>query len=274
MLHILVPTDFSELSKVAIRYALSMAKKTEGKVTLLHVIDTGEHAASMRLRLYSLIDELVKIAEEDFQQLLDEIKKSNKTGKPIKHEIIQSTSFVDAVSKYARKIKAGIIIMGTHGASGLKKVVMGSNTASMLEASTVPVLAIPSEATFKSLKSVVYATDLSNTQKEFKSLLSVVKDMKPMIHIIHVTNDRTAATEAEMKIDKVVSKSGYKNVLVRVLINNDPVPAINDYVTKIKVDMLTMFPHHYSFFEKLLKRSVTKQLTYQNSVPLLAFKQK
>jgi nucleotide-binding universal stress UspA family protein len=272
MLNILVPTDFSDLSKVAIRYALSMARKMNGKVTLLHVIDVGQHGASMRLRLHSLIDELLKIADEDFEQLVDEMKKYNKTGKPIKYKIEQGTSFVETVSKFAKANKCSLIVMGTHGASGLKKVVMGSNTASMLEASSVPVLAVPAEAAFKSFKSVVYATDITNIQKEFKALLTVLAPEKPVVHVIHVATDKAAAEEAEGKIDKVLSKSGYKNVLVRVLVNKDPVPAINEYVTKIKVDMLTMFPHQYGFFEKLFKRSVTKQLSYYNSVPLLAFK--
>ena len=272
MLNILVPTDFSDLSKVAIRYALNMAKKMNGKVTLLYVVDIGDHAASMRLRLHSLIDELVKIAGEDFEQLMAEVNKLNKTGKPVGHKIEQGTSFVDTVSKFAKRNKCKLIVMGTHGASGLKKVVMGSNTASMLEASSIPVLAVPSEAAFKSLKSVVYATDLANTQKELKTMLSVVSSEKPVVHVIHVAANRDAAAEAEAKIDKIVAKVGYKNLLVRVLINKDPGTAINEYVTKIKVDMLTMFPHHYTFFEKLFKKSVTKQLTFYSNVPLLAFK--
>jgi nucleotide-binding universal stress UspA family protein len=271
MLNLLVPTDFSDLSKVAIRYALSMARKMNGKVTLLHVADIGQHAASMRLRLHSLIDELIRIAEEDFAQLLSEMEKYNKTGKPLKYKIEQGTSFSDTVSDFAKRHRCNLIVMGTQGASGLEKVVMGSNTASMLEASNVPVLAVPAEATFKSLKSVVYATDGLSTQKELKQVLGVVGSEQPVLHIIHVTADRDTAAEMEAKIDKVVVKSGYKNVLVRILINNDPVPAIHDYVTNIKVDMLAMFPHHYGFFEKIFKRSVTKELTYQNDVPLLAF---
>jgi nucleotide-binding universal stress UspA family protein len=274
MLNILVPTDFSDLSKVAIHYALNMAKKMNGKVTLLHVADIGQHAASMRLRLHSLIDELLRIAEEDFVQLLGEMEKYNKTGKPLKYKIEQGTSFSDTVSDFAKRHRCNLIVMGTHGASGLEKVVMGSNTASMLEVSNVPVLAVPAEATFKSLKSVVYATDGLSTQKELKQVLGVVGNEQPVLHVIHVTTDRDTAAEAEAKIDKVVVKSGYKNVLVRVLINNDPVPAIHDYVTNIKVDMLAMFPHQYGFFEKIFKRSVTKELTYLNDVPLLAFKSK
>ncbi|MBX2962251.1 MAG: universal stress protein [Cyclobacteriaceae bacterium] len=274
MLNILVPTDFSDLSKVAIRYAIDMAKKMNGKVTLLHVIDIAQHAASMRLRLSSLIDEMVKIAHEDFEGLLVEVNKMNKGGKPVKHAIEQGASFVDAVAKFAKSNKSDLIVMGTHGASGLKKVVMGSNTASMLEASSVPVLAIPANATFKKLKSVVYASDLLNIQKEFKLILGVISSEKPVIHIIHIAADRDAALVAEEKIDKVVTKSGYKNVLVRVIVNQKAVPPISDYVTKIKVDMLTMFPHKHTFFQKLMKPSVTKQLSFLNNSPLLAFKSK
>lgn len=273
MLTILVPTDFSDLSKVAMRYAIDMAKKMNGKVTLLHVIDTAQHASSMRLRLSSLIDELVKMAEEDFAALLAEANKYNK-GKPLNYSIELGSSFVDAVARFAKRHKANLIIMGTHGASGLKKVVMGSNTASLLEASNVPVLAIPSGSVFKKFRSVVYATDLLNVAKEFKSLLSIVSKEKPMIHIIHVVPDKKTATTAESKIDKVVIKSGYKNVLVRVLVNENTPAAINNYVKKLKVDVLTMFPHKHGFFERLFKPSVTKQLSFLNNAPLLAFKSK
>ena len=272
MLNILVPTDFSDLSKVAIRYALAMAKKMKGKVSLLHVIETSQHSTGNRLRLDSLIRELVHIAEEDFEQLVSEIKDSDKSPGAIKHKIEQGSSFISVVSKYAKNSRTNLIVMGTHGASGLRKVVMGSNTAAMLEQSKIPVLAVPPQAEFKSLRSIVYATDLLNTQKELKKLLTIVGKEKPIIHIIHVATDRSTATIAETKIDKVVSKVGYKNAIVRVLINKNPVPAISEYVRKINIDMLSMFPHQYSFFQKLVKPSVTKQLSYINTAPLLAFK--
>jgi nucleotide-binding universal stress UspA family protein len=274
MLNILVPTDFSDLSKVAIRYAIAMAKKMKGKVTLLHVVDTAQHASSVRLRLSSLIDELVRMAEEDFEAVLAEARKYNKGGKPIKHAIELGSSFADAVTRYAKKSKSNLIIIGTHGASGLKKVVMGSNAASLLEASNIPVLAIPADATFKKFKSVVYATDLKNIAREFKAMLSIVSKEKPLVHIIHVAADKKAADIAEDKIDKVVSKSGYRNVLVRVLVNENTPVAIGNYVRKVKVDMLTMFPHKHGFFERLFKPSVTKQLSFLNNAPLLAFKSK
>lgn len=271
-LNILVPTDFSELSKVAIRYALDMAKKMKGKVTLVHVLDTASHAASMPLRLSSLINELEKMAEEDFQQLLEEVEKYNKTGKKIRGKIIHGTSFTSAISAFAKRSRSNLIIMGTHGASGLKKVFMGSNTTAMLEASNVPVLAIPPKAVFKSIKSVVYATDLKNLQKEFKKLLAVVSEEKPLVHMIHISTDRIGSVANEEKMDKAIEKSGYKNALIRILFNNSPATAINEYVNKIKVDMLALFPHKHTFMEKLLKGSVTKSLTFHSTVPLLAFK--
>ncbi|MBX2967559.1 MAG: universal stress protein [Cyclobacteriaceae bacterium] len=274
MLNILVPTDFSDLSKVAIRYAIAMAKKMNGKVTLLHVVNTAQHASGARLRLRSLIDEFVKMAEKDFKPVLAEANKANKGGKPIRHAIELGPSFVDVVSRFAKKSKASLIITGTHGASGLKKVVMGSNTASLLEASNIPVLAIPATSSFKKIKLVVYATDLLNAAKEFKTLLSVVGKEKPLIHIVHVTTDKEAATVAESKLDKMVIKSKYKNVVVRVLVNENTPLAINNYIKKVKVDVLTMFPHKHSFFEKLFNRSVTKQLSFLNSAPLLAYKSK
>lgn len=274
MLHILVPTDFSELSKVAIRYALGMAKKLDGKVTLVHVIDTAEHASSMRLRFSSLLQELDRIAAEDFDHLVNELKAENKTGNPLKHFIEHGSLFVETVSNFAKRHRANLIVMGTHGASGLKKVFMGSNATSMLAASSKPVLVIPPKAKFKAVKSVVYATDAQNISQELKALLKILGKEKPVVHIIHVSPDRPTSLMVEEKIDKVVSKAGYRNAIVRVFVNKDPVPVITEYVDKIHVDMLAMFTHQYSFFTKMFKRSITKQITYLNNIPLLAFTSK
>ena len=71
MLNILVPTDFSDLSKVAINFAIKVANKLNGNITLLHVVTLVQPTrASIRLKLKSLEKEIMDIAEEDFEALL------------------------------------------------------------------------------------------------------------------------------------------------------------------------------------------------------------
>ena len=144
MVNILVPTDLSEVSKTAVQYALKIANKLGGTLTLLHVVTIIQPTrATMRLQLKSLEKDLLETSREDLEEFVKSISKQIKTEESIKVKVAKGTSFNDAVKREAKKLRTGLIVMGTKGASGLRKYVLGSNTASVIEVSHVPVLAVP-----------------------------------------------------------------------------------------------------------------------------------
>lgn len=275
MVNILVPTDLSELSKIAVQYAIKIANKMDGNITLLHVINIIQPTrATMRLRLKSLEQELLDIAKEDLEALVKDISKTAKTNLPIKIKIVKGSSFNDSVKREAKRLRTGLIVMGTRGASGLKKYVMGSNTASVIEISHVPVLAVPELGSFKNFRNVVYASDLTHLEKELKTLIPYLEKFDSTVHLIHVAQSQKTVSIIERKIDSVVQKTGYKNVVVRVIVNKQVDEAIDHYVDVIKADLLTMFTHERSFYEKLFDRSMTRKMAFHSKVPLLAFRQR
>jgi nucleotide-binding universal stress UspA family protein len=274
MVNILVPTDLSKLSKIAVQYAVKIASKVDGNVTLLHVINIVDPTrATMRQRLITLERELFDAAKEDLDALAKEVSKTMKSDLPIAIKIVKGPSFNDAVKKEAKRLHTGLIVMGTRGASGLKKYVMGSNTASVIDVSRVPVLAVPELGTFKSFKNVVYASDLNHLEKELKALIPYLEKFESTVHLIHVTQSLKAVSSIERKIESVVQKTGYKNVIVRVMVNKKVDEAIDRYVEVTKADLLTMFSHEHSFYEKLFDRSMTRKMAFQSKVPLLTFRQ-
>jgi nucleotide-binding universal stress UspA family protein len=275
MVNILVPTDLSELSKIAAQYAIKIANKMDGNITLLHVINIIQPTrATMRLRLKSLEQELLDIAKEDLEALVKDISKTTKTNLPIKIKIVKGSSFNDSVKREAKKLRTGLIVMGTRGASGLKKYVMGSNTASVIEISHVPVLAVPELGSFKNFRNVVYASDLTHLEKELNTLIPYLEKFDSTVHLIHVAQSLKTVSIIERKIDSVVQKTGYKNIVVRVMVNKQIDEAIDHYVDVIKADLLTMFTHERSFYEKLFDRSMTRKMAFHSKVPLLAFRQR
>ena len=102
MLNILVPTDFSELSKVAIQYAVKMANKITGSVTLLHVITNVFEPihSDLQERIKAAERDLVATAEEDFKPILKEAAKYNKSSYPIAYKIHKGKSFDEAVKAF------------------------------------------------------------------------------------------------------------------------------------------------------------------------------
>jgi nucleotide-binding universal stress UspA family protein len=274
MINILIPTDFSELSKVAIRYAIRFANKIDGNITLLSVLTMPQASrASIRFKLRSLEQEITNMTQEDLQALVDEFGPLLKTKDPLKVRIIRGTSFNDAVVKEAKRLRSGMIIMSTRGASGIKKFIMGSNTAAVITVSHIPVLVIPELGQFKNFRNVVYATDLKHLEKELKTLIPYLEKFESIVHLVHVTNSLKQVPALEKKIDAIVSKSGFKNVIVRVMVNPKPDEALEHYVSTVKADLITTFTHQHSFYDRLFHRSLTRKMAFQSKIPLLAFKQ-
>lgn len=274
MVNILIPTDLSELSKIAVQYAIKIANKLGGTLTLLHVVSiTQPTRATMRLQLKSLEKELVEVAKEDVEIFVNTISRQLKTNEPIRIKVVRGSSFNDTVKKEAKKLRTGLIVMGTRGASGLKKYVLGSNTTSVIEISHVPVLAVPELGDFKSFKNVVYATDLKHVHKELKTLIPYLEKFNSKVHLLHVTPSLKQVSALEKKLEEIVLKAEISNIVCKVIVNKDIDEAIDYYTTEVKADMLTMFTHDVSFYEKLFNRSMTRKMAFHSKIPLLAFRQ-
>lgn len=274
MVNILVPTDFSDLSRVAINYAIKVANKLNGTLTLLHVVAVIQPTrASLRLRLEALEEELLRCGKEDMELLVAELAGKLKTQSPIKHKVVQGSSFNATVKSEAKRLKSGLIIMGTRGANGLKKVVLGSNTASMIEISHIPVLVVPELAEFKSFKKLVYATDLRHLEDELNTLMPYVRIFESMMHVFHVVASEKAVGPAEDQIKAGLSKIDYSKFTVKVVAAKDLDKAAEEYVRETSSDLLATFTHEHSFYEKLFNRSLTRKLAFQSRLPLLALRQ-
>ena len=274
MVNILVPTDLSEVSKIAVQYALKIVNKLGGTLTLLHVFTIFQPTrATMRLQLKSLEKDLLDTSREDLEAFVKSISKQMKTVQSINVKVAKGTSFNDTVKREAKKLRTGLIVMGTKGASGLKKYVLGSNTASVIEISHVPVLAVPELGDFKSFKNIVYATDLRHVQKELKTLIPYLEKFNSTVHLLHVTSSLKEVSALEKKIDGIVTKAGITNVICKVIVNKNIDEAIDYYVSESNADLLTMFTHEVSFYEKLFNRSMTRKMAFHSKIPLLAFRQ-
>jgi nucleotide-binding universal stress UspA family protein len=275
MVNILVPTDFSDLSKVAIKFAIKVANKLNGNITLLHIVNMMQPTRdNMRLKIKSMEQELIDVAKEDFEELVKETSKQNKTNRPIKYKVARGTSFSRTLKRQAKKLHSGLIVMGTRGSSDFKKVIMGDSTAAIIDVSHIPVLAVPELAEFKSFKNIVYATDLKHLENELKALLPYANIFGSTVHIVHVTPAEKNVRAAEEKIYKsALGRIDYKKFVVKVIVSKKVDNAIEDYVTQFKADMVTTFAHEHSFYEKLFNRNIAQKLAFQSNVPLLAFKQ-
>lgn len=137
--NILVPFDLSSPSNQAFKIALDIAQKYNSKLTLLTCVegDAWHHKFYDSRADSELLKKQTKAAKK-FMEKLEE--SANKAGVKIKLQIIKSSSVVKDITTFAKSRKIDLIVMNSHGRTGLDKLILGSVANGVIQRSTIPVL--------------------------------------------------------------------------------------------------------------------------------------
>jgi nucleotide-binding universal stress UspA family protein len=138
---ILIPTDFSELSESAIKVGIAIAKRQNAKVTLLHIVDVLPVLLPTQV-LLSDPQEVLSRMEEKLEEISERIRKESGVKAVVK--ALEGTP-ADRICKFALEENISLIVMGTHGVSGLREFFIGSEAYRVIKNATCPVLTIPGE---------------------------------------------------------------------------------------------------------------------------------
>jgi nucleotide-binding universal stress UspA family protein len=133
---ILAPTDFSELSAKGVRYACQLAKEVGAELVIINIVTLDES---------NLVN---KREMEQHRQLLDEFLavKVAAVGSDITiRKVVEPGQPYSTIVHWAEKEGIDLIVISSHGRSGLSRMVMGSVTAEILKKSPCPVLVVPME---------------------------------------------------------------------------------------------------------------------------------
>jgi nucleotide-binding universal stress UspA family protein len=139
--NILVPSDLSNKSFDAFKVAMDMAKKYDSKITLLTCIqvDAWHH------KFYDsrADDELLKKQKKIITTYIEKLGVlANKSNISMKSQILRSVSVVKDITTYAKSRKFDLIVMGSHGRTGIDKLILGSVANGVIQKSSCPVLII------------------------------------------------------------------------------------------------------------------------------------
>jgi nucleotide-binding universal stress UspA family protein len=274
MKHILVPFDFSKNAETALLYAKGIGEKTGAGITVFHIVSIAStvlaHAESDEAK-EAIIEqeEANKLAalQEKIALLLGNVNHGINTRVAFSQLIVEKTLEV------AQAIGADIIIMGTHGASGLPKFLFGSNTSTMIAKSTVPVLAIPPDHQPILPKHIVYASDAEHIPGELQRIAVFAKVLDASVTLLHFTARDVKAVEqkiAELIPDNTVSSL---HIEVQPLeLGVSLLTQIRHYITTTPTDWVVMVTKERGFWSKLLGNSKTENMATELPVPLLSLK--
>ena len=140
---ILVPVDFSKCSREALDYALWFASKFQASLTLVHVVHANYGAASSEYSTFdypALIEEMRRFGERELAALARRVQRRC----PVK-TVLKTGHPGDAIVAVAREFGSDLIIISTHGRTGLKRVLLGSTTEYVVRHASCPVFVVRRE---------------------------------------------------------------------------------------------------------------------------------
>lgn len=267
---ILIPTDFSENAQNAAKYAISLfGGDKSNKFILLNAYDLLFSNPEVIVPVFEMMkeDSTKRLGQEkDYLSKLPEAQ-----GLDIEIACIQG-EIVGEVCKYATKLKVDYVIMGTKGASGLKETFMGSNAASLIKKAQCPVIVVPEEAQFKKPRKVIFATDYNGLKnmEELEALKHLVTEYNAELTLLNVVKpgDMTDANQAVqgLRLNSYFAPAPIKFEFIE---EQGVESGINQFLESGQYDLLALVERRLGFLENLFHKSVSKQLAYHTSVPIL-----
>ena len=137
---ILSPVDFSDTSEHAVRYAVDLASRLGAEMELVHVYQLPTYALPDGAIL-ARPDFVASLTDELQKQMDEVIRRYSGHGVEIRGRIVEGMPYAE-VNRVAQEEKADLIVMGTHGRTGLTHLLLGSVAERVVRTSSVPVLTV------------------------------------------------------------------------------------------------------------------------------------
>ncbi len=272
---ILVPTDFSANANNALEYAVEIAHLTEAALILLHVYTPAVSKSNI---ISAFITDEVEDAKKEILEKLNIVRKTIEqeyTGITCQTQVAVGET-VDEIIAVSIQLPADLLIMGTLGASNLTRSLFGSNTASVIESSSCPVMCIPAEYTFKIPKRILFATNFSYDDIQGATkLATLAKAFKSEIMIGHVDTSPEEDETEEVSMQKFISEvkliSDYSDFTYRIVNDHNVSMGLDLILQESAIDVVALSTHKRNFFEKFYNPSLTKKISLYIDIPILVF---
>jgi nucleotide-binding universal stress UspA family protein len=152
---VLVPIDFSTVSLNALETAVAICKRQLATLTLIHVVENTYVLFPPEAggATGAILPDLVKNANETLNELAKKLRTNHDL---VINHIVQSGNPADEICRWALHKEFNLIVMGTHGASGLREFFLGSNAYRVVKNSPCPVLTIPGSNTWIDFKKILF----------------------------------------------------------------------------------------------------------------------
>lgn len=271
MKNILVPTDFSKCARNAENLALELAKKSNAEIHFLHIFNSPVDWVKLPLEKEELYPETRLKFLNANTELNNLVKRAEALGLKAKEFIVFNEGRT-AIDDHIKNHHHDFIVMGSHGAGGLKEL-LGSNTQKVIRYATMPVLVVKNEVKLEQLKKLVFASSCDfNLVQPFERILEFSNEISADVHLLYVNvpGRFMETNEIESKMEKFLQN--FENIHCTNAIYNalNVERGVASYSEKINADLITCVTHGRTGLMKMISPSITESLANHANIPVLS----
>lgn len=256
MKNILIPTDFSQEADRAFNIALQLARKFNAKLHLLHAVELP------RDWKYFLENDIT----DKTAQLKDKLLTLQKTAED---EDLKATTFLgyesvrDEVNVYSRENNIDLIVVGSKGASGVKELLIGSNTEQIIRRAKCPVLVVKEDILLEQINKILFPTDLSPAQKPVAEVVKLWADKLNAKVCIVKLNTHYKWVDSHKFIEEIESFANeyqIKDFEARTYDAEYIEDGIIESSRQVKANLIIMGTHHRTGIAHIIAGSVAEDV--------------
>jgi nucleotide-binding universal stress UspA family protein len=273
MNRILVPTDFSEQAENALKVAAMLARKFDAEIYLLHMMEIPMQQIDP-INAHSDVPEalfFMRLAHKKFEDLMESDYLQDITV----YETVKADITFNEIKEACNEYDIDMIVMGSHGTSGLMDMFVGSNAEKVVRTSDVPVLVIKNEHKSFNINDFVFASDFKNDNREtYKQAVKLAKGFGAKIHLLMVNtaNKFITSYEAQSRINDFISGQSFDNYTINI--HNDVTieQGILNFSKDIDADLIGISTHGRQGIAHFLNGSISEDLVNHAKRPVITFK--
>jgi len=274
MKRILVPTDFSKCADYALKFASEIAIKNNAKLLVLHSVEhsfAGGIDPTGASVFQSFDDGLIETLLGRGRTNLD--KSISSLGLPVENisHLVEIGHPSDLTIDKIREFSIDLVVMGTHGASGITEMLVGSNAEKVVRRAKCPVITLKSPTKLENIRKIAFASDFSKLSENAMAAL------KRMQHVMDATIDfvrvntpnnfqRDALTKQHM--DDLVTREMFLKAELHVYNDFSEEEGLLNFAEDRQSDMIGMITHGRTGLNHLMTGSIAEDVVNHTSIPV------
>jgi nucleotide-binding universal stress UspA family protein len=273
MKRILIPTDFTKYADEAIEVGAQIAKKHGYEIVLIHMLE-----------LPGQMNDAIK-GETSIPEVMLFKRKADETLRNIKNrpyladvqvtEVVRLDGAYNGINNYIKQNPIDLIVMGSHGTSGIDEIFIGSNTEKVVRLSEIPVLVIKSKNEDFNVKNMVFASDFSTEiKKPFAKALEFARLFESKLSLVLIcTPNSFKSTSAATKImTDFVADFDMPEHTMEIYNESNIEKGIINYSNEKNADLIAFCTHGRTALNHFFTGSISEDLVNHAKKPVLTFR--